>query len=139
MSKIRIASIDIGKKNFAFYIEEFDSKALLKLENIPPTERYNEDGTPTKEFQTLLQTIYSNGKTILCQNLDLTNNCDSKLSLDPETFHNMIEALDKYAEYWDYVHTFVIEEQMAFGKKLNKMAVKLGQHCYSYFTFKYLL
>jgi hypothetical protein len=31
----------------------------------------------------------------------------------------------------------VIEEQMAFGKKLNKMAVKLGQHCYSYFTFLY--
>jgi hypothetical protein len=26
---------------------------------------------------------------------------------------------------------------MSFGAKINKMAVKLGQHCYSYFTFLY--
>ena len=35
---------------------------------------------------------------ILHKNLDLTENCDPKLKLDPETFHNMIDELDKYAK-----------------------------------------
>jgi hypothetical protein len=49
----------------------------------------------------------------------------------------MNEELDKYKEYWEKCDIFLIEEQMSFGKKLNKMAVKLAQHCYSYFTFNY--
>lgn len=134
---VYIASFDIGKKNFAFYIEEFDRSKLLSLNNIPIYQRYNEDGTPTPNMKKLLSTIFMNGKTILYENLDLTDNCDSKLKLDPETFHNMTDALDRYVESWDKCSAFVIEEQMSFGKKLNKMAVKLGQHCYSYFAFKY--
>ena len=49
----------------------------------------------------------------------------------------MVDHLDKFAEYWDKCDTFVIEMQMSFGKNRNPMAVKLGQHCYSYFIFKY--
>lgn len=133
----RICSIDIGKKNFSFCVEEFDKKELINLKNIHINKRYNEDGTPTPEMQDILEQVYSNGKIILHDNVDLTYNCDPKKKLDPETFYNMIDVLDKYIEIWDTCDAFVIEEQMSFGKKLNKMAVKLGQHCYSYFTFKY--
>lgn len=133
-----IASFDIGKKNFAFYIERFDSKKLDRISNIPKEGRYNPDGTPTKEMEQLLNAIYLNGETILHKNLDLTKNCNPKEQLDPETYHNMIDVLDKYIEYFDKCSVFLIEQQMHFGKgKNNTMAVKLGQHCYSYFAFKY--
>lgn len=137
--KIRIASFDIGKKNFAFYIEECDQKQLLALQNVPENKRYNPDGSPTKKMQQLLDEICANGRTILHKNLDLTANCDKSMRLDPETFYNMNDVLDQYIPYWDKCCAFVIEQQMQFaGKgKTNPMAQKLGQHCYSYFTFLY--
>lgn len=129
-----VASFDIGKKNFAFYIEEINFGLL-------PTSKdrtYNVDGTPTDEMAELLESVYSNGKTILCKNTDLTTNCKKGLYLDPKLYHNMYTLLDEYAPYWDHCGIFVIEKQMSFGRsKFNTMAVKLGQHCYSYFVFKY--
>jgi hypothetical protein len=85
----------------------------------------------------ILEEVFSNGKIILHKNLDLTKNCDAKVKLDPESFHNMTDVLNEHREYWDKCSLFVIEEQMSFGKKLNKMALKLAQHCYSYFAFLY--
>ena len=135
MDLVTVASFDIGKKNFAFCIEEFDRTLL---ESIPtPTSKYKIDGTPTLPMQQSLKKVFQNGKIILHKNIDLTYNCDEKKMLDPETFHNMIDELNKYKSYWDNCLCFIIEEQMSFGKKLNKMAMKLGQHCYSYFTFYY--
>lgn len=135
--KTWFCSIDIGKKNFAFCIEEFDKKELLKIKNIPSTRRYNSDGTPTEAMEEILEQVYSNGKIVLHKNLNLTKNCDPKKKLDPETFHNMTEVLDEYSEYWEKCSTIIIEQQMAFGRKVNMMAIKLAQHCYSYFCIKY--
>jgi len=134
---IQVCSIDIGKKNFAFCIEEFDSNEFSKIKNIVPSKRYNEDGTPTLAMTNILNQVYANGQIILYKNVDLTQNCDSKKKLDPETYHNMIDVLDKYLPYFDKCSVFLIEEQMSFGKRINTMALKLGQHCYSYFTIKY--
>jgi hypothetical protein len=125
-----VASFDIGKKNFSFYVEEFDSS------KIPPpieSEKYNIDGTPTKSMENYLSKIYKNGNKILLLNSDLTEGCDKKAYLDQLTFYNMTDLLDKYKEIWDKCTIFVIEEQMSFGKQNNKMAVRLGQHCASYF------
>jgi hypothetical protein len=134
---IWVASFDIGKKNFAFYIEEFDKNLLIDLPLIPKPKRYNPNGTPTVEFKKQLKNICSNGKTILFKNSDLTENCSPGKYLDPETYHNMVDLLDQYKEYWDQCDAFVIEEQMSFGNRRNTMALKLGQHCYSYFVFNY--
>ena len=49
---MRIASFDIGKKNFAFYIEEMDTNKFNTINNIDKNDRYVIDGTPTIEFQT---------------------------------------------------------------------------------------
>jgi hypothetical protein len=132
-----IASFDIGKKNFSFCIEQFDIDELSSLPNIPEKNRYNPDGTTTQDFQEILDLVFSNGHLILHKNIDLTKNCDSKMTLDPESYHNMITELDKYHEHWKTCSIIIIEEQMSFGKKINKMAMKLAQHCYSYFTCKY--
>lgn len=136
-SSIWIGSFDIGKKNFAFCIEEIDRERLVQIQDVPSIARYNSDGTPTERMTALLNDVCMNGKIVLHHNVDITENCDAKKTLDPETFHNMTDVLDRYSAYWDLCSLFVIEEQMAFGKKLNKMAVKLGQHCYSYFAFRY--
>lgn len=132
---MRIASFDIGKKNFAFCIEEFDELELSEL--VTPTVKYNPNGTATDAQREILEKVYSNGNIILHRNENLTKNCDPKKSLDPETFHNMTELLQEYSEYWDECDTIVIERQMSFGKKLNLMAVKLAQHLYSFFVIKY--
>ena len=133
----RLASFDIGKKNFAFCVEEFDKDALLRNKNPASANRYNPDGTPTEEMVSVLSDVCGNGKIILFKNSDLTEGCLQGAYLDPETFHNMIDLLDKYKDLWDTCDAFVIEQQMAFRGKRNPMAVKLGQHCYSYFCFMY--
>ena len=131
--KIWVSSFDIGKKNFAFYIEEFDQEEISNINKIPKQNRYNPDGTPTSKMTIVIKKIYNNGKTILFKNCDLTKNCSKGSYLDPETFHNLTDLLDEYKSYWDNCNIFVIEQQM----RRNPMALKLGQHCYSYFTIVY--
>ena len=130
-------SIDIGKKNFAFYIEEFDLTSLLSLKNIPKAERYNPNGTPTIKMEQLLRKIYKNGRTVIYKNSDLTENCTPGSYLDPETYYNMTDLLDSHRTYLDKCSYIIIEQQVSFRGKYNTMALKLGQHCYSYFSFMY--
>ena len=132
-----IASFDIGKKNFAFVIEEIEIEKIKQIENIHKTNRYNKDGTCTKDFLDLINKLYNCGSIKLICNLDLTYNCNSKKYLDSRTFINMTNELDKYREYWMNCSTFIIERQMGFRNKRNTMALKLGQHCYSYFSIFY--
>ncbi len=132
-----LASFDIGKKNFCIYIEEIDTNTIKKIKNIDIKNRYNIDGSPTKEMYDILEKVYMNGKIIFHKNYDLTNNTEKKKYLDREIYHNMIYVLDDLLKYFDKCTYFVVEEQMFFKGKNNKMAVKLGQHCQSYFYFKY--
>jgi hypothetical protein len=136
-SVVWIASFDIGKKNFSFYIEEINYVNIQNISTIPIKDRYKQDGSVTELFEPILKSICQEGKKILLENHDITQDCESKQYLDPKTFHNMNELLDKYQEYWDQCDIFVIEKQMSFGKKHNTMALKLGQHCWSYFSIHY--
>ena len=134
---IWIASFDIGKKNFAFYIEEINLKKLQEIKNIPKIKRYKTDGTCSDEFEIVIKDVYMNGKKILIKNIDLTVNTDKNKYFDIEICHNLIDILNNYEEYFDNVSYIIVEQQMSFGKKVNTMALKLGQHCESYFLFKY--
>lgn len=96
---MKICSIDIGKKNFAYCIEDNDK--LVKFENIDLTE-----GVPESKLKSFLHPqIFTN----LSKHFD----------------ENIIDIAD-----CDYI---VIEQQMSFGKKVNPMALKIGQHTFSYF------
>jgi hypothetical protein len=134
---IWVASFDIGKKNFAFYIEECNKKELGNVECLPYSERYHLDGTPTETFTQIINQVCINGKMILFENVDLTTGTNKDYYLDTAIFHNMTDVLNKYTMYWDKCDTFLIEKQMSFGKKHNTMALKLGQHCWSYFELHY--
>ena len=133
-----IASFDIGKKNFAFVVEEVDMEKINSINNIPASKRYQKDGNPTEEFENILTELYKCGKVILVRNLDITKDCDPGKYFDRNLFINMQNALDEYISYWNRCDAFIIEQQMSFGKnKSNTMAVKLGQHCQSYFLLNY--
>ena len=119
--------------NFCFYVEKFNLEYLKKIKNIPEKQRYNVDGTPTPDMKKILESVYKNGKTILHKNSDISKNCVKGKQLDQNTFHNMTDLLNKYSKYWEKCSYFIIEQQMSFGKRFNRMAMKLAQHCYSYF------
>jgi hypothetical protein len=138
---MRIASFDIGKKNFCFCIEEIDISQneinRFKKQFSDIKVKYNRDGTLTEDMEIVLTDFIQKGTIILYKNSDITQNCDPGLALDTETFYNMNDLLDEYRKYWDTCDVFVIEQQMNFGKLKNPMAIKLGNHCFSYFTFLY--
>ena len=134
-----IASFDIGKKNFAFCVEEFDSEKLRSLVNVRKTERFDKDGAITPKFSSLLDSIVLTGQILLHKNLDLTTNTTNGKYLDTQIFYNMIMELDQYKDLFDRCDSIVIEQQMSFKKAQNTMAIKLGQHCFSYFTMRYPL
>ena len=129
--------ISNSSTNFAFVIEEIDLDKLKFVQNIPKNIRYNSDGLSTSIFNKTLSSLYQCGKVLLFRNLDLTGDCNKKAYLDPKIFFNMNTELDKYKKYWDKCSIFIIEKQMAFKGKRNTMALKLGQHCFSYFIFNY--
>ena len=134
---IYIASFDIGKCNFAFYIEEFDADKLSTLKTIPKSKRFKNESEMTPEFQEVLSSIYLNGNKILYRNLDLTQGTEKNKYLDKKIYTNMITELDRCKEFLDKCSIIVIEQQMSFKSAQNTMALKLGQHCYSYFLFRY--
>ena len=134
---MKIVSFDIGKKNFAFVVEEINLAQILHLSNIPKNKRYKYNGTATPLFNRLLSEVYRGSKLLLYRNLDLTEDCDASKYLDPQIYQNMNVVLDIYKEYWTECPVILIERQMSFRGKRNTMALKLAQHCYSYFIFHY--
>ena len=130
---IRVASFDPGKKNFAFCIEEFEPIH----DSVPKHSRYNPDGTCTEHFSTIVNNTCRNGRIIMFKNTDLTLNCQQHSYLEAEYLHNLTDLLDTYKQEWDKCDVILIEKQMSFGKRHNTMALKIAQHCWSYFAFQY--
>lgn len=129
--EILIASFDIGKKNFAFCIERTNPK---KLANLDIGKRKK---LLTNEYFRTIDEVCGDGELILFKNTNLTIGTSKKSYIDPELFHNMTDCLDEYRSYWNDCSIFIVEQQMSFGNRRNTMAIKLGQHCYSYFVINY--
>lgn len=144
---IWICSFDIGVKNLAFYIEEYNPEKLKKLVNIPKKDRYSPDGKKKKEYRKLINDLYCTGKVVFFTKLDVTGETDPKKYIDHKIFLNTVKILDKYNYLFDKCSAFIIEQQMSFtgfsgkGRKVSKFntrAIKMGQHIYSYFLMTYL-
>lgn len=133
---MRVCSVDIGSKNFAFVISEFNEKHLKTLKC---TNRFNKNGTTTEEYKCVLNEVYKNGKILHYINIDLTKNIPPtklKSYLHPDIFRNMIAELDK-CEFLKDLDTVLVEQQVSFGKKVNVKALKIGAHCFNYFLMRY--
>jgi len=159
-------AFDPGKVNFAFIIEEVDKDMLKDIICPDKKDRFVKNGrkdvTPTDKYIDFLEEFYHCGKTILCSNNDITIDFDEKeekeekrkgrktkdetkvkskpkgsKALDSNIFLRLTQLLDNHKEYFDKCSTIIIEQQMSFGRSINTMAIKIAQHTYSYFLFRY--
>jgi hypothetical protein len=123
-----VASFDIGIKNFAFCVEESKHETY----NLPLCERYTDLGIPTNKMCSILENIYNNGNILLLEKYNLeSSRCNQNV------FVKLTAILDQYGDYWDKCNVILIEKQMQYKKKINPTALKIAQHTYSYFVFKY--
>ena len=131
INKEWFAAFDPGKVNFAFIVEEVDKDMLKDIICPDKKDRFIKNGrkdvTPTEKYTDFLEEFYHCGKTIICSNK----------ALDANVFLRLTELLDNHKEYFDKCSTIIIEQQMSFGSRINTMAIKIAQHTYSYFLFRY--
>lgn len=121
---------------------------------------------PTDTYIEFLESFYHCGRTVLCSNNDITQDFiedppkpekkprrkkgdppvekvkkvkgkRGSKALDADVFLRLTSLLDRHKEYFDRCSTIIIEQQMSFGSKINTMAIKIAQHTYSYFLFRY--
>ena len=159
-----IAAFDPGKVNFAFIIEEIDTELLQTITCPSKRDRFVKKGKeddPTESYINFLEKFYHCGRTVQCVNTDITKDIvenpepkkrrkkgdpppppvekkkKGSKALDASIFLRLTERLAQYKEYFDKCSTIIIEQQMSFGTKINTMAIKIAQHTYSYFLFRY--
>lgn len=99
------------------------------------------DMEPTQAYTEFLEEFYHCGRTVLCANHSVdvaeTKKMRGSRCLSANVFQKLTDVLDTYRPYLDKVSTVIIEQQMSYGSKINTMAIKIAQHTYSYFLFRY--
>ena len=77
--------------------------------------------------------VEEDDKLLLLENHDLTTRGDELIPIMLE----MTRVLTSHSSLFDGCASFLVEQQMFFGKSKNVMAVKLAQHCLSHFINRY--
>jgi hypothetical protein len=129
---MRIAAFDMGIRNFAFCIED------ISIDKIPKKVKktYDEDGCPIGDYKKYVEKVYTVGNLVECQKWDIQEYCSEK-NID-NIYLCLTVILNKFSKLWDTVDVFLIEQQMAYGNnKSNIQALRLSQHCLSYFYVIY--
>lgn len=149
--KIRIASFDIGKKNFAQYIEDADVQTLLRLEKeyneLPKSFRRKVKGSMNSKILDLLDDVYVSGIRVQTGVYDLRNDKESD-KLDIPTRLNIIRHLEEYRGLWDTCDVFIIEQQYfktwngrskskSSGTEANVDAIKIAEGVLMWFLNDY--
>jgi hypothetical protein len=132
---MRIACFDIGIINFAFYIEEIDPLYLSQLKTIK--NKYNPNGTPTQEFEFILNDIYTHGKHVFSDVIELSCSKVNPYAISTDVISSLTRYLKENMELWNTCSCFIIEKQMTFKKAHNSNAERLSQHCFSFFEIMY--
>lgn len=124
---LRIASFDIGIKNFAIYVEDFDASQLVKIGNVSDIPQ-NEN----KRDMQNIRDICLNGKRIYLHNYNLDN--DGKEINNEMWYRNMIKILVSLDKIWKCTKIFIIEHQVIF----NRVQIQLlAQVCYTFFLTRF--
>ena len=91
-----IVSFDIGKRNFAFVIEQLNSQEHYKelqnsMKSIKPKYIKSGEfaGTPTQECSDILSKLYQSSKIIMLANNDLTHGTKTNNILEEQIYINM--------------------------------------------------
>lgn len=148
--KIRIASFDIGKKNFAQYTEDTDVDTLLRLEKkynaLPKSLQRRVKGAMNSKILEMLDEVYLSGKRIQTGVYDLRDDQTSN-KLDIPTRLNILQHLERYRSLWDTCDIFIIEQQFfktwsgrskrSGGTEANVDAIKIAEGVLVWFLNEY--
>lgn len=156
MSVIRLVSIDIGKINFAQYIEDFDSNDILTIEkkydNLPKKLQRRTRGPMNDQVWNILLEVVLSGMRVHTGVYNFTSgevDVYGERLWDNTARLNLIKHLRNFEYLWDSCDIFVIEQQyfnasVPGGKKKRKSAsganvdaIKIAEATYMWFLDKY--
>jgi hypothetical protein len=127
---LRVAAFDMGTRNFAFSVEEYHSTSLPS--KIKGT--FDIDGYPNESYKEFLNQTYKQGSIVHFECIDLIQ----RTGIEKNIYLALTQVLNLFSDLWDKVDVFLIEQQMAYGNnKSNIQALRLAQHCQSYFITIY--
>jgi len=107
---MRFLSIDVGVKNMAFYIEDFN-KDIIKDQSTP-------------------NDICLTGTSVLLARLDLSQGNKSSSKIDDKVFENLIDFLREIHSYLMLCSCVIVEEQLY---NRNNIAIQLESALRMYF------
>jgi len=131
--RTHILSIDIGTRNFAFWMESYPT-AIFSEKCVTS---YNQDGTAQPATQSILEKVAMSGKTVLFANEDIQTGVETKNEVSNDTLCTLTEFLDSNMDAFSRCDYIVVEKQMQFGKIRNTRAVRVAHHVQSYFLIKF--
>ncbi len=150
--KIRIASFDVGIRNFGQYIEEIETDEILTLakeyDSLPKKYQRRVKGMMNDHIEDILEKMFIQGECIQCGVYDLTT--DEDLTIN--TRRNLFGHLNNFKELFASVDIIVIEQQFfstfspaAFGKfkkksgtEANVKAIKFAECVASWFLMNFI-
>lgn len=147
---MRIASFDIGKVNFAQYVEDFDPEELKVLaeeyDRLAPKLRRRVKGPMNDSIQNILNKVYLCGKRVNIGVFDLRDDKTSD-KLDISVRRNLFNHLKGNSELWESCDRIIIEQQFfrtfgfrgrrGGGSEANVDAIKLGECVLSWFIINF--
>lgn len=140
----QILSIDIGVRNLALWIEEFDSTKVeeykKKLQIIKKPDRVNMNNESTDIYKGYLNDFMVNASTTiyadkidLCESVNISYTKNRMIILTNEILFNIIKEFDQRKELLKNVKYIVIEKQL----KTNPNAQAIQNHIHAYFLHQY--
>jgi hypothetical protein len=143
MTKQQILSIDIGVRNLAMWIEEFDVEKLQECKKQYKTinPKLVENNVPSEEYKIFLdnflltcsRTVWAD-KIDLCEDEKVINKTKNHMIiLNNNILFNVIKQFDKRRDILINVDTIVIERQL----KDNPNAQVIQNHIHAYLLHQY--
>jgi hypothetical protein len=142
-SKQQILSIDIGVRNLAMWVEEFDGEKLQEFKKQYKTinPKLVDNNLPSEAYKTFLDNfLLTSSKTIWADKIDL---CEDEKVINKTKNHmiilnnnilfNVIKQFDKRRDILINVDTIVIERQL----KDNPNAQVIQNHIHAYLLHQY--
>lgn len=150
---ISIVSIDIGRENFAIYVERIPLKAMLSLReeyhDLPKKVQKKVDGKYQDPVRKILKKIFQCGSCVLLEKVDIRSERVPGCEYDNRSRLNLFSYLCSIKHILDDVDLVLIEQQFfsnfSFGKNMRKTsgsqanvaAIKVGETTLSWFLLNY--
>jgi hypothetical protein len=153
MTTIRSASFDIGRCNFAQYIEDFCSDDIIKIEKeynkLPKSLQRKMKGPMNSEIEKLLLATVMCGSRVQTGVYNFTSDVQDEGGWDITARMNFLKHLSDFQYIWDTCDVFVIEQQYfnttSFGNKkknanaagANVDAIKIAEATFLWLLERY--